>query len=272
MRQVGPMKISAGLPLVSCLMITTDRLLMAKRSVRCFAEQTYPRAELVIVSAGDRAYRRALEQHLDNCGISGRIVAANAASSLGALRNLSLDAAAGDIICQWDDDDCYHPDRIFRQVEQMTQQAAQACFLTDNLHLLKSDGHLYWIDWTRGAKPEQWFRLFPPTLMMINDDRFRYIETGPGAQLGEDLAIAAQLCREVPVAMLDGMGWLYLYIFHGGNTCSRQHHYKIAAGRSIPNESVETRSGEIRRAIEHYPIQRPVIVCGKQGPVFRVHT
>lgn len=264
------MKISVGFPFVSCLMITSDRLLMAKRSVRCFAKQTYPRAELIIVSAGDRAYRRALEQHLDDHGVSGRIVTANASSSLGALRNLSLDAAAGDIICQWDDDDCYHPDRIFRQFEQMTQQAAQACFLTDNLHLLEQDRHLYWIDWTRGAKPEQWFRLFPPTLMMINNDRFRYVETGPDAQLGEDLVIAARLCREVPVAMLDGMGWLYLYIFHGGNTCSRRHHYKIAARRSILNESVEARSDEIRRAIQHYPIPRPVIVCGRQGPVFSI--
>ncbi len=270
MRQVKPMKIFAGLPLVSCLMLTADRLPMAIRSVRCFAKQTYPRVELVIVSTGDRAYRRALEQHLDKHGIFGRIVTANAASSLGALRNLSLDAAAGDIICQWDDDDCYHPDRILRQFEQMTQQAAQACFLTDNLHLLEPDRNLYWIDWTRGAKPEPWFRLFPPTLMMFNDDRFRYVETGPDAHLGEDLAIAAQLCREVPVAMLDGMGWLYLYVFHGGNTCSRQHHYKIASRRSISNESVETRSGEIRRAIQHYPIPRPVVVCGNNGPAFSV--
>lgn len=264
------MKISAELPLVSCVMITTDRLLMAKRSVRCFAKQTYPRTELVIVSTGDRAYRRALEQHLDDHGISGRFVTANPASSLGALRNLSLDAAAGDIICQWDDDDCYHPNRIFCQFEQMTQQAAQACFLTDNLHLLEHDRQLYWIDWTRGAKPEQWFRLFPPTLMMVKNDRFRYAETGPDAQLGEDLAIAAQLCREVPVAMLGGMGWLYLYIFHGGNTCSEQHHYEITSRRSISNESVETRSGEIRRALQYYPIPRPVIVCGRQGPAFNI--
>jgi hypothetical protein len=107
--------------------------------------------------------------------------------------------------------------------------------------------------------------------MMINNDRFRYVETGPDARLGEDLAIPAQLCREVPVAMLDGMGWLYLYVFHGGNTCSRQHHYKIATRRSISNESVETRFSEIRRAIRHYPIPRPVIVCGNKGPVFSIH-
>lgn len=199
------MNVSAQVPFVSCL-VTTDRLLTAKRSIQCFAKQSYPRTELVIVSTGDRAYRRALEHHLDNHGISGRIVAANAASSLGSLRNVSLNAAVGIIICQWDDDDCYHPDRITRQYEQMTQQAAQACFLTDNFHLLEPDGHLYWTDWTRGVADAQWFRLFGPTLMMVNHDRFRYPESGPDAQPGEDIAIAAQLCREIPVAMVGGMG------------------------------------------------------------------
>lgn len=251
-------------------MVTTDRLLMAKRSVHCFAKQSYPRAELVIVSAGDRAYRRALEHHLDNDGVSGRVVAAKATSSLGALRNLSLDAAAGDIVCQWDDDDCYHPDRVTHQFEQMTQQAAQASFLTDNLHLLEPDGHLYWTDWTRGAAKGQWFRLFGPTLMMINDDRFRYPETGPYAQLGEDIAIAEQLCREVPVAMIGGMGWLYLYIYHGRNVWPRKHHHAIATRRSIPNKLVEARADEIRRALQHYPISKPVVICGKQGPVFSI--
>jgi glycosyltransferase involved in cell wall biosynthesis len=211
-----------------------------------------------------------LEHDLDKQGVSGRVVTANATSSLGALRNLSLNAATGDIVCQWDDDDCYHPDRITHQFEQMTRQSAQACFLIDNLHLLEPDGHLYWIDWTRGSKDPQWYRLFPPTLMMVNNDRFRYVETGQSAQLGEDLAIAAQLCQEVPVAMMGDMGWLYLYIFHGRNTCSRKHHYAIATRRSIPNESVEARSDEIRRAIQHYPISRPVVAYGREGPVFSI--
>lgn len=260
-----------GVPLISCLMITTDRLALAKRSIRCFTDQTYPRLELVIVSAGDQAYRRALEQHLEHQGIgNARVIAAEPGSTLGTLRNLSLDSAAGDVVCQWDDDDCYHPDRVLRQVEQMTRQGARACFLTDNLHLLEPDGQLFWTDWTRFSKDEQWFRLFPPTVMMIKDDRFRYTETGPRAHIGEDLALAADLCREIPVAVLDGMGWLYLYIFHGGNTCSKEHHYRIAARRSFSNEWVAARAEEIRRAMEYYPIPRPVVVCGTRGPVFRL--
>src|SRR6185312_14331875 len=156
----------------------------------------YPRLELVIVCAGDRAYRQALEQHLGLHGIgNAHVIAAEPGSTLGTLRNLSLDAATGDVVCQWDDDDCYHPDRVLRQVERMTQHRARACFLTDNLHLLEPEGQLFWTDWARYSKDEQWFRLFPPTVMMVKDDQFRYTETGPYAQVGEDLALAADLCR-----------------------------------------------------------------------------
>lgn len=264
------MSVPEVVPLVSCLMITTDRLVLAKRSIRCFTDQTYPRLELVIVSAGDRAYRRALERHLTHRGIGNAcVIAAEPGSTLGRLRNLSLDVAAGDVVCQWDDDDCYHPDRVLRQVEQMTRQGARACLLTDNLHLLESDRKLFWIDWsTRSRKNKRWYQLFPPTMMMVKDDRFRYPEIGPGAHLGEDLALAADLCREVPVSMMGGMGWLYLYVFHGGNTCSKEHHYRITALRSFPNEWVEARSEEIRQAMRYYPVSKPVVVCGARGPVF----
>lgn len=257
------------LPLVSCLMITDERLDLARRSIRCFTDQTYPRRELVVVSAGDETYRGALEDHLSWAGISSaRVVAAAPGSTIGRLRNLSLDAASGDIVCQWDDDDCYHPDRILRQVEQMTRQGARACFLTEHLHLLESDRQLFWDDWTWGSKPDQWFRLFPPSVMMVKDARFRYPETGPSAHLGEDLELAANLCRAAPVATLDGMGWLYLYVYHGGNTCSKEHHYRIAARRSFSNEQVAARSDEIRRAMEHFATPRPITVCGTEGPVF----
>ena len=265
------MKVPDVVPLISCLMITADRLVLAKRSIRCFSDQTYPRLELVIVSAGDRVYRRALEEHLEHQGVgNARVIAAEPGSTLGRLRNLSLDAAAGDIVCQWDDDDCYHPDRVLRQVEEMTRQGARACFLTDNLHLLEPDRQLFWIDWAQLKEDKQWPRLFPPTMMMVKDDRFRYPETGPESHLREDLAIAADLCREVPVAMVGGMGWLYLYVFHGGNTCSKEHHYRLAAFWSIPNEWVEAQFAEIRLAMSYYPIPRPVVVCGVRGPVFRL--
>lgn len=262
----GPTVVSgeAG-PLVSCLMVTRDRLALAKRSMRCFAAQSYLRRELVIVSEGDRAYRRALQHHLDEEGIDrARVVAGRPGATLGTMRNLSLDAATGEVVCQWDDDDCYHPDRILRQLEHMTRQQARACFLTDNLQWLEPDRQLFWLDWTRyqGAEDADGLGFFPPTLMMVRDERFRYPETGPRAHIGEDEDIAAGLCREVPVAMLSGMGWLYLYVFHGANTCSRDHHYRVAARRGASHEWITPRLAQIRRAVACYPIPGPVVVCG----------
>lgn len=265
------MKVSDMVPRISCLMITTDRLVLAKRSIQCFIDQTYPRLELIVVSAGDRAYSRALEHHLEHQGVgNARLIAADPGSTLGALRNLSLDAATGDIVCQWDDDDCYHPERVSRQVEQMTREGARACFLTDNLYLLEPDKKLFWIDWTWNLSYKLRFRLLQGTLMMVNDDRFRYPETGACAHIGEDEDLAARLFQEVPVAMMNSMGWLYIYVFHGRNTCSKEQHYRIIADHSIPNEWVEARSKEIRQAMRHYPIEGPVIVCGARGPVFRL--
>ena len=250
-------------------MITRNRLALAKRSIRCFIDQTYPRRELVIVSEGDRAYCRALENHLEDRGIdNARVIAVAPGATLGKLRNLSLDAAAGDIMCQWDDDDCYHPDRALRQVEEMTRQQARACFLTDNLQLFEADGKLFWLDWTIHEDDPEPYRLFPPAVVFFKDGRFRYPETGPRASLGEDLDLATDLCREVPVAMLGGMGWLYLYVFHGTNTCLKEHHYSLAAARAFPNQWMEARSAEIRGAMQYYPIPGPVVVHGARGPVF----
>src|SRR5262249_44932299 len=42
---------------VSCLMVTRDRLALAKRAIRCFAAQTHPDCELVVLCDGDPRVR-----------------------------------------------------------------------------------------------------------------------------------------------------------------------------------------------------------------------
>lgn len=49
---------SPDLPLVSCLTVTDGRFGMLERAIRCFADQTWPAKELVIVSQGAPEYRR----------------------------------------------------------------------------------------------------------------------------------------------------------------------------------------------------------------------
>lgn len=265
-----PLVPEAG-PSVSCLMVTYDRLGLAKRAIRCFAAQTYANRELVIVTDGEPRFRRSLERFVAETGVEQvRLVHVDTPGlSLGALRNLSLSAASGDVVCQWDDDDCFHPDRIRVQLDSMRAQSGAASFLTDHFQFLEEDRALVWVDWTLGGKSGR-EQLLPGTIMMQNDARFRYPETGPYAQRGEDSVLLASLYDEVAVVALRGEGRLYLYTYHGRNTFDREHHRRLALfSRSVDELAFEREV--IRAAMAQYPVPRPFMVIGRDGPAFMLN-
>jgi glycosyltransferase involved in cell wall biosynthesis len=256
------------LPKISCLMVTRGRIALARRAIRCYAGQTYPRRQLVIVSDDEFRNRRALERYVAYLALdSVRFVYPEADQlSLGQLRNISLEAADGDIICQWDDDDCYHPERLAIQLAHMLEGNARACYLTDHLQLLEADRALVWVDWTLGGRSGEG-QLLPGTMMAFKDRRFRYPETGPYVNRGEDSVFLNDLYRSVPVVPLSRMGYIYLYTYHGANTFSKEHHYNLrifSASRSELDEKVE----KIRQAIACYPVPRPITVVGRDGLAF----
>ena len=186
--------------------------------------------------------------------------------TLGALRNLAMAQASGDVVCQWDDDDCYHPDRIRAQLAHMLEDGSRACFLTDQLHYREDDGTVRWVDWTLGGADVRG-RLIPGTLMMFRDDRFRYPEAGEEARRGEDSVLLNALCDAVEVSAAKDLGHLYLYTYHGRNTFSRDHHYRMAAfGRS--SSDIQGRLRTIRAAMAHYRVAKPYAVVGRDGPGF----
>lgn len=258
------------LPRISCLMITRDRLALACRSMRCYADQTYPERELVVVCEGEEWYRRALERYVEEHAVPDvRFVWAEPGMLLGALRNLSIDAAAGPVLCQWDDDDCCHPDRLAAQYAHMAAEGARACFLTDHLQYLEQERLLFWIDWTMDGRVTDESQLFPGTVMLWADPRFRYPESGPFAQRGEDSVLVGQLFASVPVARLAGMGHLYLYRYHGRNTFGQDHHYNISAC-GAPAGVALAREDVIRQAVRYFGIPRPVPLVGRDGPAFTI--
>ena len=253
---------------VSCLMVTRDRVALAKRAISCFAAQTYPDRELVIVSDGEPRVRLSLELFAAELGLNNvRFVHEQRPDlTLGSLRNIAMGEATGAIVCQWDDDDCYHPDRIQRQLEHMLNEGSRACFLTDHLQYLEEDTALLWVDWTLGGKggPDQ---LVPGTMMMFKDDRFRYPEAGPYARRGEDSVLLHSLCAAIVVAAAKDLGHLYLYTYHGRNTFDKDHHYHMAGfGRSVSD--LQARSDTIRAAMAYYPVPKPYMVLGRDGPAF----
>ena len=98
------------LPLISCLMVTLPvetRAAGRRRAIADYRRQSYPHRELVLVmDRGDPASHAALRAEVAALGdASISVVALDDTLTLGALRNASVAAARGQLLCQWDDDD-----------------------------------------------------------------------------------------------------------------------------------------------------------------------
>ena len=178
--------------MISCLMValpTPARLAGFRLSIADFLRQTYaPRELVVILNGGDRETRGAMKAHVGGLQVgSVRAIEAPGSLTLGALRNLSLRAAKGTRVCQWDDDDRHHPDRLKVQIEALHATGSGAVLLEEVVHAFPADGNLYCLNW----RATEW-RGFPGSLMCSPNDVV-YPEHGPDAVKGEDIAVLRQL-------------------------------------------------------------------------------
>jgi glycosyltransferase involved in cell wall biosynthesis len=109
-------------PLVSCLMPTADRRYHVERSIRYFLRQDHPLRELIVLDDG---HDRVDDLIPDGAGV--RYVELERPRILGAKRNLGCEAACGDVIVHWDDDDWMAPHRLRYQVAELERAGADAC-------------------------------------------------------------------------------------------------------------------------------------------------
>lgn len=194
-------------PTVSCLMVTKDRLPLARRAIRCFLAQTYTRAELVVVDDGADT---ALEDHvrdladerirLHRLPPEGR--------TLGELRNIAVDLATGSYVCQWDDDDLYDPERLEVQLAAVLALGATACFLARE--------RLWWP--ARRKLAISGVRVWEGSMLCAKEALPRY----PEQRRGEDSPVAEAVVRGGRTVSLDAPE-LYTYVFHGANTFDEPH-------------------------------------------------
>ena len=211
--------------MISCLTVTREaRFASLERAVADFVRQTWAERELVIVHDGDEAFGAKL----------GTLAASHQAAAitvrrepqgqtLGELRNASVEAARGDIVCQWDDDDRYHPRRLELQFAAMRVENSEFCFLTDQLHLFAADRTMYWDDWNLEVHP---LNLVQGTLLGSKAALGRY----PPLARGEDTPLILDLLRRGRrITRLREHGYLYVYVFDGKNAWGYDHHATISA-------------------------------------------
>lgn len=237
-RQILPGPIDAPLPLVSCLMVTRGKRFPARHAIECYRRQTYPQRELVVVT-DDPASE--IAAYLDVLGDSSirLIVLPAEGRSLGELRNISVEQAAGTYVCQWDDDDLYDPERIEVQLSTLVQTGATACILQR------------WTLWwpSRARLGISGRRLWEGSILARKDSLPPY----PLSRQGEDTAVVEALTRVNPVAALEAPG-LYVYIHHGSNTFAAGH-FKRIFGCSVQRWIGEAYRARIDRLSTLMPIQ-----------------
>lgn len=188
-----------------------------------FADQDFVDKELVVVHDGPNSFAKWLEGLADSHpDIDVQLKQVRPGSSLGSLRNRTLEAASYPIVCQWDDDDLCHPSRLSVQYAHLLENKADFSFLTDQLHLFTRDQVMFWDDWSVEAWPGN---LIQGTLM----GKKELIGAYPDLRVGEDTDLVRRLvCEGYRIAPLSDRGWLYLYVFHGDNAWDETHHKEIS--------------------------------------------
>lgn len=195
-------------PIISCLCVTRARVPLLRRAVGCFLEQSHPLRELVVLFDSDDAATREYLGTLADDRIRTIEVPESPRLALGSLRNLAVSKARGQYVCQWDDDDWYHPDRLTVQLSALRASGRSACVLSRWTCVDTESRRTY-------ISPH---RAWEGSILAERERMVAYPDLGRGE---DTVAIETLISRE-QMCMLDRPE-LYVYTFHGRNTWDRNH-------------------------------------------------
>jgi len=200
-------------PLISCICITRGKPGMLSRVIRCFYAQSYQNKEMIIVYEEDDHATAAFVSNHNHLGANIQLVKIPAAPrmTLGALRNKGISAANGDFICQWDDDDWYHMNRLTCQYHAMLQQGADGSVLTRWLVFNEVSGKAYLSN----------RRLWEGSIL-CRKERIQQ-KAYENITRGEDTVVIEHLVSTGCLHLVEDVPELYIYVYHGGNTWHSSH-------------------------------------------------
>jgi glycosyltransferase involved in cell wall biosynthesis len=188
---------------------------------------------MIIVSQGTSSQNNAIREMIighDNI----HFVEAPKHLTLGRMRNLSVELSHGEFVCQWDDDDWYHPDRIMTQFRHL-RGGAVASLYSKYLKYFADTQQMYMIDHLRG--PQDYLDLcelhkhkkFLAGSIMFKKSFFHefnnclYPDGGWQSDKEEDLNVLQKLSKVGMIVPITS-GHEYCYVYHGGNVYQRRHH------------------------------------------------
>lgn len=111
-------------PMVSCIMPTANRRIYVSQAIHYFRQQEYQPRELIIVDDGEDPIADLVPDDPDI-----RYIRLEEKLSLGSKRNAACEAAGGDIVVHWDDDDWMADWRLSYQVQKLLEARADICGL-----------------------------------------------------------------------------------------------------------------------------------------------
>jgi glycosyltransferase involved in cell wall biosynthesis len=129
---------SGKAPLVSCAMPTHNRRRFVPQAISYFLRQDYPNKELTVVDDGTDPVAELVPR-----GRGIQYIRLSTRHSIGVKRNLAAEAARGEILLTWDDDDWYAPDRISYQVRPLLEGRAEVTGMGNTLMLSLSTGEFW---------------------------------------------------------------------------------------------------------------------------------
>ena len=199
------------LPLVSCITPTCNRPKLLARAVQYFLKQEYPNKELVIIDDGSS---RAAETLPEDSRI--KLIRLSRNHSIGSKRNLGCEAAAGEIVMCWDDDDWYGRNRLSHQVTPILEGSAEVTGLGNSLFLVLATGQ-FW-ECNRELQSCMFFNGIVSGTLAFAKRLWSQGTHFPDSSLAEDAAFLRKLVqRGLRVKQLSN-GGTFIYIRHDRNS------------------------------------------------------
>lgn len=185
---------------MTCLILTRNRRHWLPYAMRCARYQMWPKKEILIVSSGES---------VSDLTAGARHIHLRDKPTVGAMRNAGAEAARGDLIAHFDDDDFSRPERLSDSIRRLLQSGKAVA----GYHSMRfTDGERWWQ--YRGAA-----NYALGTSLVYRRDYWR-AHRFPDLCVGEDNAFVETAARRRELVSVDAGEMMWATI-HTGNTSPR---------------------------------------------------